>query len=183
MPTRWPHAPLHRLGAAGTFIVTAATYQQAHRFRSEARLRLLHDALLRLADESGWHLEAWAVFSNHYHFVAQSPAEGATTLRTILRRLHAYTATAINRLDATPGRRVWHNYWERQITSETAHFARLAYVHRNAVKHGLVADAEAYPWCSAAWFARTASPAQVLTLAAVKIDRVNVHDYAPLSAE
>src|ERR1700689_3090201 len=37
-------------------------------------------------------------------------------------------------------------------------FARLHYVHRNPVHHGLVRAATAYPWCSAAWF-ETEAPA------------------------
>ena len=28
-----------------------------------------------VAHEFGWQLEAWAVFSNHYHFVGHSPEE------------------------------------------------------------------------------------------------------------
>jgi putative transposase len=49
-------------------------------------------------------------------------------------------------------------------------------VHRNPVKHGLVPVANQYPWCSAAWFERTASPAQVKTIYNFKTDRLNVED-------
>ena len=45
-----------------------------------------------------------------------------------------------------------------------------------AVKHGLVPVANQYRWCSAAWFERTASPAQVKTIYRFKIDRVQVDD-------
>ncbi|HSC44237.1 MAG TPA: hypothetical protein VLC94_00325 [Candidatus Acidoferrum sp.] len=34
----WPHAPVHRLGQAGTYIVTAGTYRQELLFRSEEKL-------------------------------------------------------------------------------------------------------------------------------------------------
>jgi len=54
--------------------------------------------------------------------------------------------------------------------------ARLNSVHRNAVKHGLVPVANQYPWCSAAWFERTASLAQVKTIYRFKIDQVKVED-------
>jgi len=49
-------------------------------------------------------------------------------------------------------------------------------VHQNAVKHKLVAVANQYPWCSAAWFERVASPAQVKTIYRFKIDGVKVED-------
>jgi len=44
------------------------------------------------------------------------------------------------------------------------------------VKHGLVAVANQYRWCSAAWFEQVASPAQVKTIYSFKTDRVNVID-------
>jgi putative transposase len=63
----------------------------------------------------------------------------------------------VNRLDDAPGRKVWHQYWDTHITHLSSFFARLRYVHTNPVKHGLVRNAEAYEFCSAAWFARTVS--------------------------
>src|SRR5688572_20100790 len=71
----WPHAPLHRISEQGTYLLTAATYQKAHFFRGAQRLGLLEETLLRIAAQGGWQLEAWAVFSNHYHFVGHSRAD------------------------------------------------------------------------------------------------------------
>src|ERR1043166_8393966 len=65
----WPHAPLHRLSEQGTYIVTASTYQKEHHFGTEDRLDDLEATLLSHAKAADWELEAWAVFSNHYHFV------------------------------------------------------------------------------------------------------------------
>jgi len=48
--------------------------------------------------------------------------------------------------------------------------ARLDYVHQNPVRHGLVAVANQYPWCSAAWFERVASPAIIKTVYRFKGD-------------
>src|SRR5437762_699592 len=79
----WPHAPVHRLGECGTYMVTASTLYKAHHFRGAKRLEVLHRGLLTVARDYGWELEAWAVFSNHYHFVARSPAD-ATTLADML---------------------------------------------------------------------------------------------------
>jgi putative transposase len=59
--------PTHQLAEAGTFFVTAATYQKEHYFRARGRLDVLHRGLLTVARDFGWPLEAWAVFSNHYH--------------------------------------------------------------------------------------------------------------------
>jgi putative transposase len=158
--TPWPHAPEHRLGEAGTYFVTAATYQKAHHFRGSARLEVVHRGLLTVARDFGWRLEAWAVFSNHYHLVGHSPRD-AETLRAMLAKLHERTAKWVNKLDATPGRKVWHNFHDTRLTFEKSYLARLSYTHRNAVRHGLVPVANQYPWCSAAWFERVATPAEV----------------------
>ncbi len=93
-----------------------------------------------------------------------------------LTALHSTTAREVNRLDATAGRKVWHNYWDTALTYEQSYLARLNYVHQNAVKHGLALVANQYPWCSAAWFGRTASPAQVRTIYSFKTDQIRIDD-------
>jgi putative transposase len=171
----WPHAPLHRLSEQGTYIVTVSTYEKEHYFGAADRLDHLEATLLTLANQAGWHLEAWAVFSNHYHFVGHAQP-GCGRLPDWITELHRQTATHVNGIDGRAGRRVWYNYWETQLTFETSYLARLNYVHQNPVKHGLVRVANQYRWGSAAWFERTATPAQVRTIYGFKIDQVHVHD-------
>ena len=145
----WPHAPLHQLSTRGTYIVTAGTYKKAHHFRSRDRLSVLQRGLLSVAQQFGWHLEAWSVFSNHYHFVAHSPDEDAYNLGPMVGLLDEKTAKWINKRDDSAGREVWHNFWETKLTHRNSYLARLNYVHQNPVKHGLVYVANQYPWCSA----------------------------------
>jgi putative transposase len=172
----WPHAPTHLLSNSGNFMLTAGTYLKRHHFRGADRLRVLQRGLLTAARDFGWQLEAWAVFSNHYHFVGRSPAEGAGNLSSMLGRLHEETAKWVNDLDGTPGRKVWHNFYETELTFQKSYFARLNYVHQNAVRHALVPVGNQYTWCSAAWFERTATRAQVKTIYRFKIDRLNILD-------
>ncbi len=42
--------------------------------------------------------------------------------------------------------------------------------------HGVVRDATKYPWCSAAWFERTADYAFRKTVNSFRIDQLNVYD-------
>ncbi len=180
--TPWPHAPPHILSEAGTYFVTAGTYLRQHHFRGPERLAVLHRGLLSVTFEFGWQLEAWAVFSNHYHFVGHSPSsvEQAESLRIMLGKLHGKLSAWVNRLDSTAGRKVWHNFRETRLTFDQSFRARLNYVHQNAVHHGLVPVANQYPWCSAAWFERTATPAQVKTIYGFKTDQLEVYDtYSP----
>ena len=176
----WPHAPVHRLSEHGTYIVTTGTLHKEHWFRGPERLDLLESALLRILKGYGWQLEAWAVFSNHYHFVGHS-VPGAKQLGLVLKHLHADTSREVNRLDGTPGRAVWHNFWDTRLTFEKSYLARLNYVHQNAVKHGLASAANQYRWCSAGWFERMATRAQIRTIYSFKTDRLNVKDdFEPL---
>ena len=183
--TPWPHAPTHQLSVRGTYFVTAATYEKAHLFRGADRLCVLHRGLLAVAEKFGWKLEAWAVFSNHYHFVAHSPPTqaDASSLPSMLSTLHVKTAEWINKLDRAAGRQVWFNFWETRLTHQTSYLARLNYVHQNAVKHRLVSVARQYPWCSAAWFERVASPAMIKSIYRFNTDKISVADEYDPTAE
>lgn len=176
--TPWPHAPLHQLSQQGTYFVTASTHGKQHHFRDSRRLSVLHRGLLAVAGDFGWQLEAWAVFSNHYHFVGHSPAGAtdASSLADMLSVLHTRTARWLNRLDNSPKRQVWFNFWETRLTYQRSYLARLNYVHQNAVKHGMVLVANQYPWCSAGWFERNSSPAMVKAIYRFRVDTIKVND-------
>ena len=171
----WPHAPIHRLDSAGIYIVTAATVDKEHLFRKAERLTLLESELLTLSQKYQWQLEAWAVFSNHYHFVARSNSESGN-LGRFLKHLHANSARKLNELDQLSGRTVWFNFWDTKLTYERSYLARLNYVHQNPVRHGLVPVANQYQWCSAAWFERTVTPAMIKTIYAFKTDNLSIQD-------
>ena len=171
----WPHAPVHRLADNAVYFVTASTLHKHHLFDTPKKRDLLERLLLSFAKDFGWHIEAWAVFANHYHFVARgNPA--SRNLGEILHDLHGVSARELNKLDGVVGRPVWFNFWDTKLTVQHSYLARLNYVHQNAVKHRLVVVANQYPWCSAAWFERVASPAQVKSVYGFKTDRVKVAD-------
>ncbi len=172
----WPHAPEHRLGGNGAFIVTAGTYKKESIFTSNPQLDALCAGLLKYAKQYQWRLQAWAVFPNHYHFVAFSPKSGAENLSAFLREFHSRSARWINKEHGIQGRKVWHNYWESQITYPESYYARLHYVHQNAVKHGLVIVANQYPWCSAGWFEKNAKPSAIKTVYGFKTDKLRIKD-------
>jgi putative transposase len=171
----WPHSPAHRLDRAGAYMVTAATYQKQPFFRSAKRLTYLCETLLNLAASQNWKMEAWAVFPNHYHFVAISPGS-ADTLRRFIGHLHTVTAKEINLQDETPSRRVWFQYWDSHLTYLRSYLARLNYVHSNAVRHGLMQRPEQYEWCSAGWFERKAERPFYRTVMQLRTDRIKVLD-------
>ena len=171
----WPHAPIHRLGSDGVFMITGATLHKQLLFSSTNKLTLLENEVLTLAKQYCWQLEAWAVFMNHYHLIARGQPD-AERLDAYLNHLHSNTARDLNVLDQARGRAVWYNFWETRLTYERSYLARLNYVHQNPVKHGLVSTANQYQWCSAAWFEQIASPATVKTIYSFKTDKLKVDD-------
>jgi putative transposase len=106
---------MHKLGEAGAFMVTAGTYLKVHHFKKPLLLNFLQATLFPEADRFGWQLQAWALFSNHYHFVAVSPSD-SKNLRDLLRSLHSITAREANRLNSSGGQQVWHQYWDTHLT-------------------------------------------------------------------
>ena len=171
----WPHAPVHRIGSDGVYMVTGATLYKKLIFSTPEKLTLLQNEILRLAKSYCWQLEAWAVFANHYHLIARGEPN-SKQLDRYLKHIHGNSARELNTLDQTVGREIWYNFWETRLTYERSYLARVNYVHQNAVKHGLVSVANQYQWCSAAWFERTASPSAVKTIYSFKTDRLNVYD-------
>lgn len=171
----WPHGPAHWLFEPGIYIVTAGTYRKQPYLNSPSRLDFFLESLFARAAEFDWKLRAWAVLTNHYHFVAASPSD-PRTLSKFLAKLHMQTAKQLNLWDKTPGRQVWFQFWDSHITFERSYLARLNYVHYNPVRHQVAAVAENYRWCSASWFAHSAPPAFVNTVKNFKTDRIQVPD-------
>ena len=171
----WPHAPVHRLADNAVYFVTAGTLHKKHLFDTPEKRDLLERLLLSFAKRDGWQLEAWAVFANHYHIVARGNPD-SRNLGEFLHDLHGVSAHDLNKLDGLQGRQVWFNFRDSKLTIQHSYLARLNYVHQNAVKHRLVPVAHQWPWCSAAWFEREASAAQVKAVYGFKIDRVKVED-------
>ena len=163
-------------------MVTCGTYQKQHHLHSAARLSYFRDLLLQCTEEFAWRLQAWAVFSNHYHWIASSPPD-PSSLPRVVSKLHTLSAREFNLQDGTPGRKVWFQYYDSHITFQTSYYARLKYVHHNAVHHGVVRVAENYPWCSAAWLAANSRPAFRRMLEQFKTDRIDVSDeFEPIGA-
>ena len=170
----WPHSPPHKMIEPGMYMVTAGTYGKTRYFSDPERLNILTSKLIEYATRYNWSLQAWAVLSNHYHFIGftSDPAN----LKDFISSLHTETVRYVNDLDKTINRKVWYQYWDSRISYQKSYYARLKYVHNNPVHHKLASVAENYPWCSAGWFNIHAEPAFKKTVESFKTDTLNVFD-------
>ena len=170
----WPHAPSHQVDHPGSYMVTAATLHKAKFYDTPEKLNMIERLILETFAEFEWQLQAWAVFPNHYHVIGFAPEDPKVARLT--GKLHSCASRELNRMDNKPGRKVWYQYWDSNLTFEKSYLARLSYVHRNAVHHGLVGRPEDYLWCSANWFFLNSTNAFYDTVMTFPIDTVNVAD-------
>jgi putative transposase len=133
-------------------MVTAGTYRKTPIFNTPDKLGLLQAIITERCSLLGWNLQAWAILTNHYHFIAQAPTDGRD-IQALIRSIHSMSAILVNRMDGITGRRVWYNYWDTCIRSETEFIARLKYVLHNPERHGVVEDFREYPYSSYLMFA------------------------------
>jgi putative transposase len=169
------HTPPHWFVPNAIYMVTGATLYKKTFLNSDTKRKHFCETLFARASTLGWTLEAWSVLANHYHFMARAP-ENAHSLKLLIQGLHSISAKFINVSDGTPGRRVWYNYWDACISHETSYWARLNYVHQNPVKHGIVANAEDYSYCSYRWFIECAEPKLKDKILNQPVDRINLDD-------
>jgi len=172
---RWHHSPVHLFQPSTAYFVTASTLHKEHLFRGNERLDILQATLIETMQAYDWDLLAWAVFSNHYHFIADSPSD-ANTLKALLQHLHSQTSRRSNDLDNSPGRQVWFQYRDTCLTFEKSFFARMNYVMNNPVKHRLVPVANQYAYCSAGWFEMHAKPGYRKKVGSFGYDRLQIED-------
>lgn len=172
---RWHHRPAHVFEPGQLYMVTASTLHKQLLFSGDERLSMLQQYLFTLSKKFGWELQAWALFSNHYHFIAKAP-DDAQTLKTLVRQLHSLTARQLNLMDNMSGRKVWFQYWDTCLTYEKSYYARLNYVMNNPVHHGLVHVAPMYKFCSAGWFDGETNQSFINKVKSYKYDQVKVQD-------
>jgi putative transposase len=137
------HNPPHLFRPHAVYMLTASTYQRDNIIHGSERKIQWRDAFIKAAELSNWRIIAWVVLSNHYHAIIESP-DNAQSLAKMTGSCHKFTSRLWNDADNTPGRKVWWNYWDTCIRSETDYLNRFRYVLWNPVKHKLVEKPEDY---------------------------------------
>lgn len=87
-------------------------------------------------DNEEYYLHAVAIMPNHVHVIVE-PADGIM-LSNVTRNWKSYTAHEINKLRATPGKKVWlSESYDHIIRNEDEYRNQVNYVVRNPVSAGL----------------------------------------------
>jgi putative transposase len=142
------HRPPHRdfVGPV-TFIITAACYEHQHIIgKNLDRIGSLETTLLSCCKDAGAQIFAWCILPNHYHLLVRT--DNIKHLRKKIGKVHGRTATKWNREDELPERKVWFNFFDRDMRSNRHYWATKNYIHNNAVHHGYVERWQDWPYSS-----------------------------------
>lgn len=168
------HSPPHWFVSDAIYMVTGSTLYRKSLLDSDVKCINFYETLIERASILKWSVDAWVVMPTHYHFIARSP-ENALSLKALIQGIHSINAKFVNRMDGTPGRKVWYNYWDSCIQSETSYYARMRYVMMNPIKHGLVQNPEDYSFSSYKYFLESSeSDFQKVVLSCT--DKVQIED-------
>ena len=136
---------------------------------------MLQSVLMDLIERYHLGIRAWAIFPNHYHLILFTYSH-SEPLKSFITHFHSLSARNLNAMTNNPGRKVWFQYRDTQLTYKNSYLARLNYVMQNPVRHKIVAYAEDYRWCSAKWFKDHAEPGHYKTVTSFKTENLSVPD-------
>lgn len=149
-----PGRPTHWFVDDTYYFLTASTNYSRPFLNTDENKAIVRDLIWSLAEELELTIEAWVILDNHYHLLFHLLK--GWDLQIFVRRLHGGTAVKLNRLAHVPGRKIWHNYWDRCIRSERDYWTRFNYIHYNPIKHGYVTKMSDYPFSSIHHYEQTA---------------------------
>lgn len=140
------HVPPHLFIDEAIYFVSCRVYQGAPILSTDQKKEILFRTVLENIKAFDYELQAWVILDNHYHILFRVP--DAKSIPLFFQKLHGKTGYELNKVDGTPGRRVWYNYWDECIRDERDYYNKLNYIHLNRVKHGYVENPEDYEFSS-----------------------------------
>ncbi|MBK6749289.1 MAG: transposase [Pyrinomonadaceae bacterium] len=144
----WHRPPHLDFIGSFTFIITAACFEHRQMIgKSVERIADFESQLLDACAAVGAKVYAWCVLPNHYHLLART--DRIKELRKLLGQLHGRTSRTWNQEDGEVGRKVWCNYFDREMKSDRHYWASLNYINNNAVQHEYVEHWQEWPYSSA----------------------------------
>jgi putative transposase len=126
--------PPHIYTDNACYFVTASVVHSQRLFDTTEKRMVLQDVLKAAITQYGVRLYAWVILANHYHLLLRT--SDTAPLHKFIKRLHGDSAIRLNKFVATPGRKVWYQYWDRFPRNERDFWAYFNYIHINPLKHG-----------------------------------------------
>lgn len=128
------------------YFITSHTFDKNPFIDTAEKKELLVKVLFEKIKKFSFELYGWVIHSAHYHLLFNIKQEN--NLAKFIQNVHGKSALLVNKIDNSPGRRIWANYWDRCIRSEKDFYTRLNYIHHNPVKHNVSKSMNDYPYSS-----------------------------------
>jgi len=135
MKTREFHPP-HIYEYNACYFLTGSIVHRQWLLDIDSKRILVREVLKEAIEQYGIRLYAWVILADHYHLLLKT--SDAAPIYKFIKRLHGDSAIQLNKLDNTPGRQVWYQYWDRFPRNERDFWAYFNYIHLNPIKHGYV---------------------------------------------
>jgi len=126
------------------YFITASTFQKNNILQSDRMASLFVDVLSHYRRQGKYRLHEFVVMPDHFHLLI-TPVETLERSMQLIKGGFSYRAKKELRF----AHEIWQpSYYDRRVRDAEEYFAFREYIRRNAVKRGLVASPEKYPYCS-----------------------------------
>lgn len=130
------HIPFHLYINKGIYFLTAASLKKEKIFDNNSKLEIIKKQLILAINKFNVTMHAWVLLSNHYHLLFSLPR--GRELSAFIGFINGSSSYQINKLKNRKGRKVWWNYWDKNIGGESDFYRRINYIHHNPVRHRYV---------------------------------------------
>jgi putative transposase len=127
------------------YFITASTFQKRNILQSDRMAGLLVSVLLHYRQQEKYLLHEFVVMPDHFHLLL-TPVQALERSMQLIKGGFSFRA----RKQLGFAHEIWQSsYYDRRVRDAEEYFAFREYIRRNAVKRGLSASPERYPYCSA----------------------------------
>lgn len=128
------------------YFVTSVIESRRKIFANNVNINVLLDSFCHYRKEQGFKIVAFCILPDHFHWLI-IPAK-RTDISQIMKSVRGFSARKINKESNQCGRLWQHQFLDHIIRKDEDYKQHIYYIHNNPVKHGLVEEAEDYPWSS-----------------------------------
>jgi putative transposase len=127
------------------YFITASTFQKRNILQSERMAGLFLEVLFHYRHRNEFLLHEFVVMPDHFHLLI-TPGNPLERAMQLIKGGFSFRA----KKDLGFVHEIWQpSYYDRRVRDAGEYFAFREYIRRNAVKRGLAADADKYPYSSA----------------------------------
>ena len=127
------------------YFITASTFQKRNILQSERMAELFIQVLFHYRQRNEYLLHEFVVMPDHFHLLI-TPCNALERSMQLIKGGFSFRA----KKELGFVHELWQpSYYDRRVRDTEEYFAFREYIRRNAVKRGLAADSDKYPYSSA----------------------------------